>query len=623
MNPINNRRLSVHSLLLVTSTLGLIIFVANATFERQIRDTSLKQAEIIANMLNYGSQTLYRDEDLQRLVSTLSGEVNVESIYIFTSKPPLAIAASSRRWMGVSLHKIPFQPELIQNIEHSLNLRSAEFLLDSNTRQAYYFSPILLTQAIVYGKGAGLTPATAVIQLDLRVIHNRYLTLGFAWVTVVIVAMSVTGFALFNLHRKRVQRVVRSIIASIKQPGDGSGTSDAAVQIPEVKELTAELKRTFEALRKSEQRLRFSLEAGEIWSCEVSLADGKIAWSEGRSLMISQEAAGVSWNTLEDIYRIIHPEDRSFVKGQLAEFIGNGQDLALEFRIAGHEGKFRWISCRGTVTTRQGHKFLTLVGIDITRRKRFETTIALQQANLLATSKMSALGEMAAGMAHEINNPLAIIDGRAKQLKILLSREPIAKEAVVSALDSMSYMIMRIAKIIRGLRTFSRDSRADPFEMARIKNIVDETLALCTERFKVNGVQLEVESISPDLALECRPTEISQVLLNLLSNAFDAVSSLADRWIRIAAVQSDHTIEISVMDSGNGIPLPVRQKLAQPFFTTKDVGKGTGLGLSVSKGIVEAHNGSLWYDEKSKHTRFVIRLPISQAGGDKVGDYAF
>ena len=115
-----------------------------------------------------------------------------------------------------------------------------------------------------------------------------------------------------------------------------------------------------------------------------------------------------------------------------------------------------------------------------------------------------------------------------------------------------------------------------------------------------------------DILLECRPTQMAQVLLNLLTNAFDAVEKLEEKWVRIEARDGGETVEFAVVDSGAGLPEGIRDKVLQPFFTTKAVGKGTGLGLSIATGIIESHHGTLDVDTEAPNTRFVIRLPKRQ-----------
>jgi signal transduction histidine kinase len=109
--------------------------------------------------------------------------------------------------------------------------------------------------------------------------------------------------------------------------------------------------------------------------------------------------------------------------------------------------------------------------------------------------------------------------------------------------------------------------------------------------------------------LDCREVQLSQVILNLLNNAFDAISELPNKWVHLESRMNEGIIEIRVIDSGSGIPEELREKILQPFFTTKEVGQGTGLGLSISKGIIESHGGTLSIDIKSQNTCFVIQIP--------------
>ncbi len=233
----------------------------------------------------------------------------------------------------------------------------------------------------------------------------------------------------------------------------------------------------------------------------------------------------------------------------------------------------------------------------------------VQRAQLVSSSKLSSLGEMAGGIAHEINNPLAVIDGKVYQLKTLLAKDPINPEAINKSLITIENMVQRISKIIGGLRSFSRDGSSDPYEKAQLKAIIDETIPLCQSRFTQAGVMLKLGTVDESLRINCRSTEISQIILNLLGNAFDAVESYKEKWVQLDVVEYNQFFDIRVTDSGTGIPKDIQQKMLQPFFTTKPVGKGTGLGLSISMGIAKAHQGSLFIDQECKNTCFVLRLP--------------
>ncbi len=237
-----------------------------------------------------------------------------------------------------------------------------------------------------------------------------------------------------------------------------------------------------------------------------------------------------------------------------------------------------------------------------------QQTIVEQQQTLALTSKMSALGEMAGGVAHEINTPLAVIQMRTEQVLENLEEDELDKELLANALRAIDDTVKRIAKIINGLRSFARDGRKDPISSYSISKIVDETFSLCRERFNNHGVQLEY-ICKQDVEILCRSVEISQVLLNLLNNSYDAIQGFSDKWVKIELIEQADVVLLSVSDCGQGIPQEIRDKMMQPFFTTKEIGKGTGLGLSISRGIIESHGGSLQINSASANTEIIITLP--------------
>lgn len=167
----------------------------------------------------------------------------------------------------------------------------------------------------------------------------------------------------------------------------------------------------------------------------------------------------------------------------------------------------------------------------------------------------------------------------------------------------------RISKIIKGLRVFSHSEESEPFKDVALEDIIEDTLVFCRGRFKSSEVELSVHLDPEHIEINCQPIKISQVLLNLLNNSIDAVEEQKEKWIRVDAKSDGRWIELSVTDSGPGIPKEISEKIMHPFFTTKPVGKGTGLGLSITRGIVEGHGGSFSLDPHSKNTRFVLRIP--------------
>ncbi|RYZ58890.1 MAG: PAS domain S-box protein [Proteobacteria bacterium] len=257
----------------------------------------------------------------------------------------------------------------------------------------------------------------------------------------------------------------------------------------------------------------------------------------------------------------------------------------------------------------EGQRVLQFTIRDISERKSAETAFNCQREKLVAASKLSSLVEMAGGIAHEINNPLAIIIGQASRIRRRYERGLLDTEQLGDDLVRIESTAQRIAKIVRGLRSFSRSSEKDPMEVTSVTDIIEDTLELCQEKFRVHAIELILD-VAPDIRLSCRRSQIAQLLMNLLSNAYDAVDDLSSKWIKLEAYANEEWITIEVSDSGEGIDPAIREKIMQPFFTTKEEGRGTGLGLSISQGISEDHGGSLRLEPSAEHTTFIVRLPL-------------
>lgn len=235
------------------------------------------------------------------------------------------------------------------------------------------------------------------------------------------------------------------------------------------------------------------------------------------------------------------------------------------------------------------------------------------QLQLEYSARMASLGVMAGGVAHEINNPLAIIHASAANLLRQVKAEgTVPVETIVRAGQRIEQTANRIAKIIQSMRFLAREGSRDRFSFTPVSRIVDEALEVCRERFREHSVNLVLPRIDPALCLSCREVQIAQVVLNLLQNAYDAVMGQeGDKWIRLDVAVQDSWIVFSIIDSGPGIPLELKKRIMEPFFTTKEVGKGTGLGLSISREIVEEHGGKLELTDKGGHTCFSVYLPMS------------
>ncbi len=256
-------------------------------------------------------------------------------------------------------------------------------------------------------------------------------------------------------------------------------------------------------------------------------------------------------------------------------------------------------------------QYLLGISQDITEIKEANALITAQQEALTHSAKLSALGEMAGGVAHEINNPLAIIQGLAGKLLILTEKQKITPDIVQATSERIVTVVDRISKIVRSLQNIARNGNNDPLVKVPLNKIMEDTLSLCRERFKSVGIELQIAEVDDKVVIPCRETQMTQVLLNLLNNAFDAIESQPVRWIRIEFEQTPNTFRILIIDSGPGVPNHIRDKIMQPFFTTKEVGKGTGLGLSISRALIEQQKGKLSLDTARTNTCFVVEIPTN------------
>lgn len=262
------------------------------------------------------------------------------------------------------------------------------------------------------------------------------------------------------------------------------------------------------------------------------------------------------------------------------------------------------------------------------------------QSHLVQSEKMASLGQLTAGIAHEINNPINFVSANVKPLQrdigyllrllaayqelkpgdqdavgradIQKLRQEIDVEYLIEEIGDLLKGIedgaSRTAEIVRGLRTFSR---VDESELKRsdIREGIDSTLVLLHSTYKGRIEVVKDYEDVPDI--ECYPGQLNQVFMNLLNNAIQAIPDRGT--ITISVKRKGQSVDVRISDTGTGIPDDIRERVFDPFFTTKDVGKGTGLGLSISIGIIQNHNGTITLESESKKgTTFHITLPIEQ-----------
>jgi signal transduction histidine kinase len=238
--------------------------------------------------------------------------------------------------------------------------------------------------------------------------------------------------------------------------------------------------------------------------------------------------------------------------------------------------------------------------------------LEVQQDLMIQMEKQSALGTMAAGVAHEINTPLATIKLLGGHMKSLVAEKNQNKETLIKDIESIEKTINRISRITSNLRVFAKGIKREPFEIVLLKEVIANAISLCESNLIEQNIDLKYYNLIDKTYIECRPIEISTVIYSLIINSCEALKKVNNKWIKIEVQQSKNEINIKVIDSGNGIEERFQNKIFDPFFTTKEFGSGPGLGLSVSKSIVEEHRGTIVLLQEEEHTSFLLKLPKLQ-----------
>jgi len=354
------------------------------------------------------------------------------------------------------------------------------------------------------------------------------------------------------------------------------------------------------------ERLSTAVQALKLGVWDWDLKAGTLVWDEFmyELFQIRKEDFSGDYDAFD---RSLLPEDAARVKAELEEtFRKKAPDFRFQFRVRTREGNVLHIAAAARCAYDPQGQAARLVGNnwDVSAEVHDRAVIAEQHAKLIESSKMASLGVLSAGVAHEINNPLQVIQASVDLLPKSI-QDPKKLEERMRAIDRA---IHRITAIVSGLRKYSRTSITSRRVSMVFADAVREASCLTQPKATRHGVQvsLNIRSESRMLGDEL---EVGQVLINLVNNAIDAVSDITEKWVRLDLFDDSADVCLRVTDSGHGIAAELRDKIFDPFFTTKAVGAGTGIGLSISKGIVETHRGSLRYVPGLPNTCFELRFP--------------
>lgn len=363
-----------------------------------------------------------------------------------------------------------------------------------------------------------------------------------------------------------------------------------------------------ESISQVNKQLKLAEETADIGHWHFDVQNNDLYWSDHVYEIHGVDKQKFTPN-LEMAIDFYHEEDRSGVEKIVNDSIEERSEFEFEKRIVKPSNEIVHIYSKGMVNLDEHGDVISIFGIvqNITQRKKFEEEIRLKTDIANQNSKLAVLGEIAAGVAHEVNNPLGIISGNAEIIKKLLSVQKY--EQIDKVADKIKHSVDRISHIVNGLKKFSRAPEVEKIK-EDISDVILEAAELVEHLIKQNNVKLEIEC-DESIDVICNRNQIQQVIINLVNNSVYAISDLPHRWIKISANHNGEKVIIQVKDSGTGIDDKQSNSLFVPFQTTKPVGDGTGLGLSISHGIIKDHGGMIYYDSTEVNTTFVIELDQS------------
>ena len=291
---------------------------------------------------------------------------------------------------------------------------------------------------------------------------------------------------------------------------------------------------------------------------------------------------------------------------QQAERLDNSRRALLHILQDSHKDNLRLEASRKAMIHIMGDLRETTIEV-----KRREQELRDKQEQLVQAGKLATLGELTTGVAHELNNPLnniGLFVGNAVDMVELGATD---KERIIHEMERAMQQVRKATEIISHLRTFGR---AAPYsrDPVSLRAVLIQAHSLMQEQLRLRNIQVTVDLGGEDPVVLGNPLQLEQVFINLLTNARDAVADSPRKTIRIAVTVDSEAAEITLADSGRGIPPGLERRIFDPFFTTKEVGQGTGLGLSITYGIINDLGGTISVvSPPGEGATFVVRLPLA------------
>jgi PAS domain S-box-containing protein len=403
----------------------------------------------------------------------------------------------------------------------------------------------------------------------------------------------------------RKDGTIRHLEISVKEV-----TWDGKKQYQTLYNDVTELKQAEEALHESEEKYRLIVENSRDTIFTINNAEEFAYVSPSITAMLGYHPAQLIG---KKFISLVHPDDVHIIGEETQQSYLPGYTVSADniYRMRHASGEWRWVASRGTRAIDANGNFLNFIGIirDVTEHKQAEEEKQALEEKAQVNSRLAAVGELAAGIAHEINNPLTSVIGFS-QLALAKQNVP---DDIKEDLKIIEEGSRRVADIVRRLLTFARQSK--PVKIAaNINELIDNTLKLREYVLKTNNIEVKTK-FDPELPwLTVDPGQLQQVFLNLLVNAEQAMNKSHRRGtLTISTENIANAIRITFQDDGPGIKKEIMERLFEPFFTTKDPGEGTGLGLSLSRSIILEHSGKISVVSEFGHgATFIVELPLHE-----------
>jgi C4-dicarboxylate-specific signal transduction histidine kinase len=322
-------------------------------------------------------------------------------------------------------------------------------------------------------------------------------------------------------------------------------------------------------------------------------------------------ASNLKWkefqNDMETLNNFSIGLDKSFLeKIQIFSHTSKEESISFEFEFIEMENPLCFLCHAQKISST---KSIILFMMDISHSKRTQNEMKSKEAHFQHSARLIELGEMVGSIAHEINNPLAVIIGRSQVSKRILRPELEGVEKLLLNLEVIEGSASRISKLVNGMKSLVRNAENDPISFQSFEPSLEIVKFIVQSRSESKKVRFDIISETKDFEGFFRPSQIEQVLINLINNAIDAAELTEEKWVKLMITSSGKHLMFEVTDSGTGIPDEVLKKIWNPFYTTKELGRGTGLGLSISHSIILENNGNLFYKNEAKNTTFRVELP--------------